>query len=120
GRIDGGAVGNARVTARRRRHAFPDPAIEVGESGAKQPSIVDHAAQVAGALRPAPRVGGHGGRVGGRPDAEAVLGAAPVIYAHVGTVLHIARARGVGVDEGGVAAVVLEPGVRVEDLEPAA
>ena len=70
--------------------------------------------------RPRP-VGSAGGDlgVGGRPDAEAVLGAREVIDADVGAMGGVVPAVGVGVEERGVAAVVLGRGVRVEGAQPA-
>ena len=118
--IDGGTVGDPRMTARRRRHTRGDPSVEVHERRAEQTAVVDDAAQVARPLRPPPRIRRDGGRVGGRPDAMAVLGTAPMVDAHVGAVLHVTRALRVRVDQRRVAAMVLESRIRVEHLETAA
>src|SRR5215470_9031654 len=119
-RIHGRAVGEAGMAAGRRRRALRHPPIKIDEGGAEEPAVVHHAAQVVRALPPAPRVGSHSGGIGGRPDPVPVLGAPPVVHAHVEPVLDIARARGIGVDQRRVAAVILEARVRVKRLEPSA
>src|SRR5215470_1130434 len=119
-RIHRRAVGEAGMAAGRRRHALRHPPIEIDEGGAEEPAVVHHAAQVARTLPPAPWVRGDDGSIGGRPDPVPMLGARPVIHAHVGPVLDVSRARGIGVDQRRVAAVILEARVRVERLEPSA
>ena len=114
-----GAVVEARMTARRRLHALGDPAVEVDQAGAEQAAIVDRVAHVLRTLGPAGGIGRHRRRVGRRPDADTMLGAGEVIDARERSRRDVATAVGVGVDERGVAAVVLGRGVGVKDLQPA-
>ena len=102
-----------------RLDSFHDPAVEMHEAGAQQRRVVHHAAEAPGALDGAGRVGGSYLRVGGRPDAEAVLGSGEVVDAHARAVRDVVASIGIGVDERGVAAVVLGRRVRVDDAEPA-
>ena len=115
-----GAVGQARVTARRRLDPLDHPAIEAHQAGAQQRRVVHHPAEVLRALHRTTRIGGRGLAIARRPDAEAVLGAREVIDAGVRAGNRVALAVGIGVDQRGVAAVVLGGGVGVEDAQPAA
>ena len=107
------------MSARRRLDALDHPAVEVHEAGPQERRVVHHAAQVLGALDRARRIRGGELGVGGRPDAEPVLGAREVIDADAGAVRGVLPAVGVRVDERGVAPVILRRRVRVEGAETA-
>ena len=112
-----GALGQARMPARRRLDAFGDPAIQVDETRAQERRVVDRVPQVLRVFGRLRRIGGGRFLGRGRPHAETMLGAREVIDAHARTVLDVARPAGIGVDQRCIAAVVLRGGVGVHHLE---
>src|SRR5258706_11374365 len=114
-----GAVGETRVTARRRLDPLGDPAVHVDEAGAQERRVVDRVPQVLRVLRRLRRVG-RGELLGGRgPDTEAVLGPGKVVDARRRPGRDIARTLGVRMGERGVAPVIFGRAVRVENLQGA-